>query len=221
MYSDKLSIGGLSASKAYIGLAQQQFITNEGGSQGISGMAFPSLSSFQQKKPYFYSLIDAGVLDNKAFVFSLADEGSTLTLGATDSSATFVPVTDPSYWTVSASVEGNDIDAVVDTGTTLIVAPPSAAESLYKQLGLQYSSNQGSVQATFDCNNPPSVSFQFGSKKITLGDSVNAGSDGNGQCVFTVVGEDTGMDSWITGDSLIDSTSKVVFDVANQQVGFA
>lgn len=116
VYSDKLSIGGVSASKAYIGRSQQAFIQNEGNSQGISGMAFPRLASFRQKEPFFQSLIKAGALDEHAFMFKLREHGSVLTLGQSDPGATWVPVTNASYWSVDAQINDQKVTGIVDSG---------------------------------------------------------------------------------------------------------
>lgn len=116
VYADKLTIGGLSADKAYIGLSQQTFINGEGNSQGISGMAFPSLSSFQQQEPYFYSLVNAGVLDEPSFTMKLHQEGSTLTLGASDPAASWTPLTDASYWSVNGKINSQSISGIIDSG---------------------------------------------------------------------------------------------------------
>lgn len=220
VYQDALTIGGLHADKAYIGLSQSQFIggQGEGNNQGISGMAFPNLASFQQQEPYFYSLLNAGVLDQQAFIFALRTSGSTLTLGAASDSATYVPVTDASYWSINAKINNQDISGIVDSGTTVIVAPTQEATTFFDSLGLQYFQQDGQYMATYDCNNPPGVSFHFGSKTVTLSDTVSYGTY-NGQCVLSVVGADVGSAGWIMGDSMMQATT-VTFDVGNQQVGF-
>lgn len=220
VYQDALSIAGLSAPTAYIGLSQSQFVGgNEGNNQGISGMAFPNLAAFQQQTPYFYSLINAGALDQQAFTFKLRSSGSSLTLGSKSSSATYVPVTDASYWTVDAQVNGQSTSGIVDSGTTVIVAPVADAKALYSQLGLQSFEQDQQWQAVFDCNSPPSVTFSFGSKSITLGDTVSYGTTNDGQCVFSVIGANIGQDGWTFGDSIFQETV-ISFDVENQQVGF-
>lgn len=122
VYSDKLTIGDLKADKAYIGASKTQFIEGDGNSQGISGLAFPSLSSFEQKEPFFFSLIKAGAVDKKAFTMKLRkDGGSSLTLGAADDGAEYVDLSEDSYWSVDAKVNDQDISGIVDSGTTLIV----------------------------------------------------------------------------------------------------
>lgn len=219
VYSDKLTIGGLSAPKAYIGLSTSTFITGESNNQGISGMAFPALAEFQQQEPYFYSLIKAGALDEQAFSFKLRSSGSSLTLGSKSSSATYVPVTDATYWTVDAKVNGKATSGIVDSGTTVIVAPVADAKALFKQLGVQAFEQDQQWLGAYDCSSPPTLSFSFGSKTITLKNTLSFGTTNDGQCVLSVIGANIGQSGWTFGDSIFQETV-VSFDVANQKVGF-
>ncbi|KDN51399.1 acid protease [Tilletiaria anomala UBC 951] len=219
VYTDILSIGGLNADGATIGLATQQFVSDP--DQGIAGMGFPSLASFQQRTPLFYSLINAGVLDEHAFIFRLSTGDSTLTLGQTDSKVNFTPVTHAAYWSISGAINGKSINGIIDSGTTLIVAPTNEAQSLFDSLGLQSSSSSGQLTATYDCSKPPSVIFTFSGASIRLGKYTAYGTDDNGNCVLSIVGADIGSAGWIIGDPLFLSSGEVVFDVANKQVGFA
>lgn len=116
VYADALTIGGLNAPTAYIGKSNQVFISGEGNSQGISGMAFPSLASFRQQEPWFYSLIKAKALDQQAFVFDLKESDSTLSIGSTAANASWAPLTDASYWSIRAKINGKPIHAIVDSG---------------------------------------------------------------------------------------------------------
>lgn len=131
VYTDVLEIGGLTAGKAYIGRARQDFIKNEGSSQGIAGMGFPVLSTFQgAQKPWFYALAEAGVLDKKAFVFKLHKSmSSSLTLGATNSDATYSPVTDAAYWSIQGDINNEPIAAIIDSGTSAIMGNFESASS--------------------------------------------------------------------------------------------
>lgn len=173
-------------------------------------MGFPALCSFEQKTPFFQSLLKSGNLDQEGFTMKLRKEaGSSMELGTISQSATYVPVTEAAYWTVDGKINDQSISAIIDSGTTLIVAPPTEAKQLYRSLGLQTQESQGSVQATFDCSSPPDVSMTFGSKTINLGDAVSYGKDQSGQCVFAVVGEEIGIDGWVTGDTLFQNTVRL------------
>ena len=182
---------------------------------------FPALSSFEQQEPFFYSLINAGVLTKKAFVFKIRrGSGGSLTLGTVDSAATYTPVTQAAYWSVSGKANNQAISGIIDSGTTLVVAPTSEAKTFFKSLGLKYTTSQGQTTATYNCNSPPSVSFTFGGKTINLGAATAYGTDSSGNCVLSVIGADVGSAGWIVGDPLFQEAT-ITFDVANQRVGFS
>lgn len=183
-------------------------------------LQFPALSSFEQQEPFFYSLINAGVLSQEAFVFKIRNGGGSLTLGTADSAASYTPVTQAAYWSVNGKANSQSIAGIIDSGTTLIVAPTSEAETFFKSLGLSYTTSQGQTTATYNCNSPPSVSFTFGSKTINLGAATAYGTDNSGNCVLSVIGADVGSAGWIVGDPLFQEAT-ITFDVANQRVGFS
>ncbi len=106
VYRDTIRIGGLTATNTSIGRSRDHFVDD---TDGIAGMAFPVLASFRNAKPFFYSLIDSGAVKTKAFIFKLRATGSTLTLGARDPAATYVPVTQAAYWSVNGQVNGRKI----------------------------------------------------------------------------------------------------------------
>lgn len=117
VYTDDLEIGGLKASKGSIGLSKSSFV--DSGSNGISGMAYPALATFGRKyPPFFDTLMNAGVLDDPVFTFKLRKTGSALTLGqAAASDITYVDVDQSQgFWSVDASINGQAITSIVDTG---------------------------------------------------------------------------------------------------------
>ncbi|KAE8236198.1 hypothetical protein A4X06_0g9628 [Tilletia controversa] len=168
VYKDTVTIGGLQAPSAAIGLSDSQFLDpeNEGGCQGISGLAFQNASSF--KLPGFFdSLSSAGVLSAPVFSFRLAATGGTLTLGGYDQAQisgtiTWLPV-DPAraVWAVPGRVNGFGPlpHTVMDTGTGAIVAPVADALILFKNLGMQVRHKDGLVYGVFPCSAPPKITF--------------------------------------------------------------
>lgn len=104
-------------------------------------MAYPALSSFSSpyNVPYFDCFYKAGALNSNVFTFKLRDgSGSSLYLGGVSASNTpvYTSVSQQAYWQVPASVNGQSISSIVDTGTTLIVAPTSAAKTFFSKLGV-------------------------------------------------------------------------------------
>lgn len=108
--------------------------------------------------------------------------------------------------------------AVVRAGRA---APPGTAKSLFESLGLQYTSEGGTLMATYNCDAPPTVHVTLGAKRVSLAGALSAGQTITGQCQLSIVGEDIGIDnSVILGDPLFQATT-ISFDVARERVGFA
>ncbi|CAD6932515.1 unnamed protein product [Tilletia controversa] len=229
VYRDTVQIGGLRAPSAAIGLADLQFLdpTREGGNQGISGMAFQNISAFNLPG-FFDSLRSAGVLSNPIFTFRLAETGSSLTLGGYNradisGSVTWLPV-DPSngFWVVPGQVNGFGpiASTIIDTGTTAIVAPVADALTLFRNLGMQVRRQSQQVYGAFQCSSPPAVTFTYGGKRVTLtGSSQTLGTDTDGSCISTIVGQD-GVGAWVVGDAFLRNTISI-FDKGRNRFGLA
>jgi cathepsin D len=116
-------------------------------------MAFSSIAQ-DEGTTFFENLVAAGVVDTDEFGFYLGrlasgtEDDSELTLGGRDStkysgSFTTVPVTSETYWqvaldnvTVDGSIGGVDTEgqAAIDTGTTVVLAPTTAAKEIMKKI---------------------------------------------------------------------------------------
>ncbi|XP_068151139.1 LOW QUALITY PROTEIN: pepsin A-4-like [Drosophila tropicalis] len=125
---------------------------------GIMGMAFPNLSAMGAVPP-FQNLIAQKQVKDSVFSFYLKSDspaGSLMILGGSNSSLysgelTYTPVTKPRYWMFKMNLIGfyqwdyrnclGSCDAIMDTGTSLIVGPPKAIDFLNKQIGATYNSN--------------------------------------------------------------------------------
>ncbi|CAD6965007.1 unnamed protein product, partial [Tilletia controversa] len=231
VYKDTVTIGGLQAPSAAIGLSDSQFLDpeNEGGNQGISGLAFQNASEF--KLPGFFdSLSSAGVLSAPVFSFRLATTGSTLTLGGYDQAhisgaITWLPV-DPIYgfWTVPGRVNGfGPLPYIVmDTGAPTIVAPVADALTLFKNLGMQIRHEDGMVYGVFPCSAPPKITFTFAGRIVTLaGASQTLGKDSDGACISSIIGFNLWLRrTWIFGDPFLRSVISI-FDKGQNRFGFA
>ncbi|KAL9933765.1 hypothetical protein V8E36_007423 [Tilletia maclaganii] len=228
MYRDVITVGNLKAPFAAIGLAAQQFINpeDEGGSQGISGMAFQSLSAFNHPS-FFDTLRYAGVLSAPTFSFRLTDSGSSLTLGGVNNAdingnITWSPV-NPSngYWAVSGRMNSfGPITAIMDTGTSCIVAPVNDALTTFKALNLEPRQYDGVYYGAYNCSNPPKMSFTFSNRTVTLaGVSRTIGTDDDGSCLASIIGQDIGVGgAWILGDSFLRNFISI-FDKAGYRFG--
>jgi len=161
------------------------------------------------------------------------DQNSAIIFGEIDSQyyqppINWIPVVSQSYWTIDLDdvVVGNShpggcngwfsyCKAIVDTGTSLIVAPTSAFNELSAAIG----------NVASDCSNIgslPIVNFTFNKLSLTLSlpPSVYVlKDDQSGQCQLGISGMD-GLPLWILGDTFIRQYF-TIFDRGQNRVGFA
>lgn len=228
VYQDSFASGNVKASKASVGL-----ITSGGnvidGAGGLIGLAYPSLSSFGTAyPPLFDVLINQNAVTSKQFGFALSKGASTLTLGGLDTtkytgSITYTGLSRKAYWQVPATINGLSISSIVDSGTTLVIGDTDSgqAQQFFQKLGVTTFTQDGTLYGEVDCNSPPTVTFNYGGKAVTLTKDASIFAQTNsGSCVLSVVGTSVGQAAWITGDPVFLS-SYVVFDRAGDRVGFA
>jgi len=238
IYTDTVTVAGLSATSQYFSA-----VTSESSSfssdpeDGILGLAFEAISSLGEP-PYFQTLVSEGKVSSSVFAFRLAESGSELYLGGTDSSKysgaiTYVSLTSATYWLTTGSVivNGKTVissnPSIIDTGTTLIVGPSSSVGTFYSAFGGKActTSTCGSGSSGYyyyPCNSEPTVSFKFGSATWTIsGTDFNLGQVTTSSCVGAVVASSGLPDNaWIMGDTFLKSVYSV-YDVGNKRVGFA
>ncbi|GAA5848382.1 hypothetical protein JCM5353_004881 [Sporobolomyces roseus] len=237
VYKDNVNVAGLVATGQTFGAAStlsSSFASSP--EDGLLGLGFQSLSQLQTS-PYFQTLISQGKVASPQFSFKLTPSGASLDLGSMVSSryvsgtTAYTPLTSQSYWNVKATtaVNGNAVSslgtfaAIVDSGTTLIVAPTSFAKSFYA--AVPGSAAYGNGYYTFPCSSVPAVSFSFpgSTTKWTIPASLfNLGrvSSTSSQCVGGLVGQDVGLNAVILGDVFMSSVYST-FDVGNSRVGFS
>jgi hypothetical protein len=112
---------------------------------------------------------------------------------------------------------------IIDTGTTLLVAPANAAEHIWSLVPSVTKSSVGAGYYEGDCNNIPLVSIEFGGRQYQIpASSMNLGSTyaGSGRCVLSLVAGHVGVNDWIVGDAFLQNVY-ATFDYAGNQVGFA
>lgn len=225
VYTDKFSIAGLSASSAGLGWANNQFLSGESPNNGIAGMSYPSLATLGTP-PFFDSLMSAGAVSKGVFTFTLNPSSSRLYLGGVDPNAgtpTYVSVdSSQGFWGTTGSINGKSTAGIQDTGTTVIVAPTSYAQTVFSTLsGVEQFQQDGAYYGAYDCSSPPSVTIKFGSFSKKLASSTATfGKTNDGRCVLSIIGEDIGLDAVIFGDSWLQNVH-AVFDRDNNRVGFS
>jgi len=203
---------------------------------GILGMAFGAISA-EKVKPPFQNLFEQGLVKQNLFSFHLnraadnTNDGE-VTLGGIDATKLlgtvndikFIKLTSETFWQVNlqdAQVNGKAVgvqnhDAIMDTGTSLLVGPDQDVANLHALIpGAQ---NAGNGQFTFPCNtNLPTVTFAFDGNQFPVNPKdLVAGKDGNGLCVSGITGG--GGTQWIFGDTFLKNFVSV-YDVPGAQVG--
>ncbi|GAA6034869.1 hypothetical protein JCM8097_009340 [Rhodosporidiobolus ruineniae] len=135
------------------------------------------------------------------------------------------------YWQIGASapfVNGAQaiatrVNHILDSGTTLIVAPPSAAAEFWAKVPGAKVYN--SYYWTFPCDSPPQVSFSFARITLQMYDvsdydfSLGYLSEDSSRCVGSVIGQNLGLGtSWLLGDAFMTNWY-VIHDVAKNLIG--
>ena len=107
VFSDTVSIGGLTASNQSVGAAKQYsdgFGSAHFPPDGLMGMAFEQISEYKAP-PVFQTLVKEKQVGSAEFGFTLLESGSELYLGGVDKSKvsgdlTYTAVTTPGYWQI-------------------------------------------------------------------------------------------------------------------------
>lgn len=243
---DTVSVAGMSVSKQQFGEAVKQpgITFAVARFDGVLGMAYPSIS-VAQVTPVFDSAMKAKLLPQNIFSFYISRDpaaavGGELILGGTDplyytGDLHYVNVTRKAYWQIQMDgVEvGNQLtlcktgcQAIVDTGTSLIVGPVEEIRALHKAIGaLPLLMGEYMI----DCKKIPSlptISFNIGGKMFNLTgeDYVMKESQmGSSICLSGFMAMDIPPPAgplWILGDVFIGKYY-TVFDRNADRVGFA
>lgn len=131
--------------------------------------------------------------------------------------------------TVDGSKAASNFETIIDSGSTIITAPTSAAKKFWAKVSGSkvYDADQGLYQ--YPCDSPPDVAFSWGGKSWSISadecvssvffltkqgnpsadlagsTSINLGtvSSGSSQCVGSIAGGDLGLGSsvWLLGDT--------------------
>eukprot|EP00658_Telonema_sp_P-2_P013209 TRINITY_DN14_c0_g1_i7.p1 TRINITY_DN14_c0_g1~~TRINITY_DN14_c0_g1_i7.p1 ORF type:complete len:388 (-),score=141.61 TRINITY_DN14_c0_g1_i7:325-1488(-) len=197
---------------------------------GIMGMAFQSIAVDGIEPAWYGALADS---DDKAFGVYLggtSGTGGEMTLGGADPAhytgdINYVPVSRAKYWqvTVDEFSIGNlsKVEAIVDTGTSLLVAPPDVVSAFGKKIGATLVMGK---EWTIDCSKTaglPDLDITIGGKSYPL-KATDYILNVSGQCLLGMMGMDLSREglSLILGDVFIRKYY-TVFDQGKTQVGFA
>ncbi|KAL5114031.1 Aspartic protease snp2 [Pleosporales sp. CAS-2024a] len=240
VYADQVTVGGVTATSQAVEAAtsvSSEFVQDS--SDGLLGLAFSSINTVQpQSQTTFFDTVH-DQLAQPLFAATLKYHAAgTYDFGFIDSSKytgsiTYVDVDNSQgFWGFSAdgySIGGNAQggaainNAILDTGTTLILVDDSVVSNYYSQVnGAQLDNSQGGY--TFPCDATlPDFAISVGGVDQTVpGQYINfAPADGN--TCFGGIQSNAGIGNSIFGDVFLKS-KYIVFDMndnATPRAGFA
>ncbi|KAI5119836.1 hypothetical protein M0805_008402 [Coniferiporia weirii] len=240
--TDDVSIAGLSLKAHTFGVATSESVDFSSDSvpfDGLMGLAQQALSEQGVPTPV-ESLASQGSIAGQITSFKLGrvadgtNDGE-VTFGGLDSTkfdastlTTFANVNTEGFWEGAmdaVTVDGTDLGlsgrtAILDTGTTLIVAPPSDAAAVHAAIPGSQSDGQGGF--TIPCTTSSSVALSFGGKSFAIDPRdllflpVDA-SDPTGDCVSGISsGEIGAATEWLVGDVFLKNAYFSVDEDQNQ-----
>ena len=193
----------------------------------------------------FSRLKETGLIEEGVFAFYLGGlqpcfpecmDGypGELTLGGIDPAhysgeINYVPVSNAAYWQITLDTIGvNGVDystsstkeAIVDSGTSMIVGPIDAMDKLAASLGARKMASTG--EYVVSCSKAlPDLELTIGGVDYVVPSSSYVLADGP-ICILLMLGMDLGPEGlgWILGDVFM-RPYYTVFDMDNERVGFA
>lgn len=243
VYEDTVTAGGSTATGQDVVAATSLSATVAGlASDGLMGLSYPSLSSAGSSS-FMFTLAEQGQYFLPYFSIRLSyTSRSEITFGSynrarvagrprwynASPSANGVRT----YWQMALSTPliGGKIAAplathILDSGTTLIIAPPSAASTFWANVpGSQPYSDEF---WSYPCASPPDLSFGF-SRAFSTSWPVSEASFNLGyleeapdRCIGAVIGENLGLGSaWLLGDAFMTNVY-VMHDVVQNRIGLS
>ncbi|XP_038578669.1 LOW QUALITY PROTEIN: pepsin A-like [Micropterus salmoides] len=233
--SDTVTVGGISVANQVFGLSQTEapFMASMQ-ADGILGLAFQSIAS-DNVVPVFDNMIQQGLVSQPMFSVYLSgnsDQGSEVVFGGVDSShytgqITWIPLTSATYWQIqmdSVTINGQTVacsggcQAIIDTGTSLIVGPTSDISNMNSWVGAttdQYG------DATVNCQNVqsmPDVTFTLNGNAFTIPATAYVSQTSYG--CNTGFGQGGSDQLWILGDVFIRQYY-AVFNTQGPYIGLA
>lgn len=242
VYQDTVNVGGVTVTSQAVESAQtvsSQF-QSDVGSSGLLGLALSSVNTVQPQPqktffdnakadlaaPVFTVNLKKGKAGNYNFGYINQSEYSgAISYQNIITSHGFWEIVGSGYAIGSGSFVSTNIDAIMDTGTTLLYLPQSIVEAYYAQVpGSSNSATYGGY--VFPCSQAsslPNFIFGVGSYRgLIPGSYMNyAPADRYGTTCFGGAQLNTGIGFSIFGDILMKSQFVVFNGASPPQIGFA
>jgi len=223
---DDISVAGLQLKGHTFGVASQEsveFSSNDTPFDGLMGLAQSTLSEQKTNTP-IEALAANGLVQDAITSYKISraldnkNDGE-ITFGGLDpakfdaqSLVTLDNVSKQGFWEAdmdAVTVDGQDTGlqgrtAILDTGTTLIIAPAQDAIAVHKLIDGAQSDGQGGF--TVPCNTKASIALSFGGTEFAIDPRDIAvqpldPNDPNGDCISGIAsGNIGGAQEWLVGD---------------------
>uniref|UniRef100_A0A914Q019 Peptidase A1 domain-containing protein n=2 Tax=Panagrolaimus davidi TaxID=227884 RepID=A0A914Q019_9BILA len=206
---------------------------------GILGLAFPAVSVGKVTPP-FIKAVEEKLIDEPIFTVFMAHAGATVkrtggwfTYGGLDDEncgdvIAWEPLSKVAFWEFklrgvkTGDYENDDVvDAISDTGTSLISAPVAVVENLAKQFGATFNEEMGTYFLPCDSDTPPVV-LTIGENEYSIPKENYIIPVGENECEFGFFSFNAGPrgPKWILGDPFLRSYCNI-HDVGQKRIGFA
>uniref|UniRef100_A0A671Y750 pepsin A n=1 Tax=Sparus aurata TaxID=8175 RepID=A0A671Y750_SPAAU len=226
---DTVTVGGIAVKNQIFGLSKteatyMQFMRTD----GILGLAYPSIS-VAGATPLFDNMMKQGLVNEDLFsVYLNAHKGSVVIFGGVDPNhyiapITWIPLSSERFWQItmdSVSVNGQVVacnggcQAIVDTGTSLVIGPQSDIDTINRLVG-------EIGEMTVNCDEipqMPDVTFHIQGHEFTLPSTAYIRQTKHYGCL---TGFDRGGHSeWILGDVFLRHFYSI-YSRAQNMVGLA
>uniref|UniRef100_A0A8C9NZE9 Gastricsin n=1 Tax=Spermophilus dauricus TaxID=99837 RepID=A0A8C9NZE9_SPEDA len=209
---------------------------------GIMGLAYPALSAGGATTA-LQGMLRVNALSSPMFSVYLSnqegsEDGGAVIFGGVDESLYtgqifWAPVTQELYWQISIQDIGEapasgwcsqGCQAMVDTGTSLLVVPKKHLSSLLQTIGAQEDEYGQFFVNCNDVQNLPTFTFVINGVQFPLPPSAYILNQEDGYCSVGLESIDMSLEDgqpfWILGDVFLRSYYSI-FDLANNRVGFA
>ncbi|XP_019401730.1 PREDICTED: embryonic pepsinogen-like [Crocodylus porosus] len=200
---------------------------------GILGLAYPNLAT-DRFIPVFDNMMNQNLVQQHLFSVYLSRDqnGSSITFGGTDESyftgpIHWIPVSYQGYWQISMDsiiVNGKVIacksgcQAIVDTGTSLMVGPSPDICKVQKVIGATLEQDGEYTVNCSDIPSLPDIIFVINGIQFPLPPSAYTEQYSQGVCTSNF--QTTNMNLWVLGDVFIREYYSI-FDRENNRVGLA
>ncbi|CAL8323293.1 unnamed protein product [Merluccius merluccius] len=231
---DTVEVGGITVANQVFGMSQTEapFMASMF-ADGILGLAFQSIAS-DNVVPVFDNMLKQNLVSQALFSVYLSSHnqgGSVVVFGGIEESyytggITWIPLTSATYWQIkmdSVTINGNVVacsggcQAIIDTGTSLIVGPSKDIRNMNSWVGATIG-NYG--QAAVNCQNIQNmqeVVFTLNNHAFAVPASAYVSQYSSG-CQTGFAGGNS--DLWILGDVFIREFY-AIFDTQYKTIGLA